>query len=75
MLTCIHAGKFLNEYNPNDVRFRCPANGWTKMDALVEPYTYVYYMPAFSLNCGPRTVHEGEYSTDVIAQKAQGYIR
>lgn len=71
----VHAGKFLNEYNPLDSRFRCPANGWTKMEALVEPYTYVYYTPAFSVNCGPRTVYDNQYSTDVISGKAQSYIR
>lgn len=45
------------------------------MDALNEPNTYLYYNASFSLNCGEPTVHLGEYSTDVISDKAANYIR
>eukprot|EP00198_Chlamydomonas_reinhardtii_P013150 XP_001702487.1 predicted protein [Chlamydomonas reinhardtii] len=64
----MHVGKFLNAMDPTDSRFRCP-RGWSTWDALVEPYVYMYYTPAFSLNCGPTQVLENQYSTDVISDK------
>ena len=67
------AGKFLNEFTA-DPSTMCP-RGWTIFDALTDPYTYLYYTPGFSLNCGPTTVYPGNYSTDVIGAKAEAYIR
>ncbi|KAG2448697.1 hypothetical protein HYH02_006053 [Chlamydomonas schloesseri] len=70
----MHVGKFLNAMDPTDSRFRCP-RGWSTWDALVEPYVYMYYTPAFSTNCGPTQVLENQYSTDVISDKVDAYIR
>ncbi|GLC56584.1 hypothetical protein PLESTB_001123600 [Pleodorina starrii] len=70
----MHVGKFLNAMDPTDPRFRCP-KGWDTWDALVEPYTYIYNTPAFSRNCGPVQVMDKSYSTDVISDKADQYIR
>ncbi|KXZ51607.1 hypothetical protein GPECTOR_12g571 [Gonium pectorale] len=70
----MHVGKFLNAMDPTDERFRCPRS-WDVWDALVEPYVYLYNKPGFSKNCGPTEVLDGSYSTDVIADKAEQYIR
>ncbi|GIL77381.1 hypothetical protein Vretimale_2794 [Volvox reticuliferus] len=70
----MHVGKFLNAMDPTDPRFRCP-QGWDTWDALVEPYTYLYNRPGFSTNCGPVEVLEDQYSTDVVSDKADKYIR
>ncbi|KAG2488014.1 hypothetical protein HYH03_013450 [Edaphochlamys debaryana] len=69
-----HVGKFLNAMDLDDSRFRCP-KGWDSWDALVEPYVYMYYTPAFSKNCGPVKYHENEYSTDLISAKADAGLR
>ncbi|KAG2497998.1 hypothetical protein HYH03_004257 [Edaphochlamys debaryana] len=67
-------GKFLNEFNAGPGQ-RCP-RGFDVLDALVEPYVYMYYGPAFSKNCGPMVKHGfDEYSTDLIRDKAVEYIR
>ncbi|PNW77293.1 hypothetical protein CHLRE_10g430200v5 [Chlamydomonas reinhardtii] len=67
-------GKFLNGFavGPGSV---CP-RGFTVLDALVDPYVYSYFGPGFSKNCGTvQKYGDSDYSTDVIRDKAIGYLR
>ena len=68
--------QFLNGYKTEELGpTDCP-RGWDKFDALVEPYVYAFYGPAFSLNCAPSVkLADDQYSTDVIKDKAISYIR
>ncbi|KAG2498000.1 hypothetical protein HYH03_004259 [Edaphochlamys debaryana] len=67
-------GKFLNGFEVGPGA-DCPW-GFDVLDALVEPYVYTYWGPAFSQNCGPAyKFDESYYSTDVIRDKAIKYIR
>ncbi|KAG2448652.1 hypothetical protein HYH02_006009 [Chlamydomonas schloesseri] len=67
-------GKFLNGFavGPGAV---CP-RGYTVLDALVDPYVYSYFGPAFSKNCGAvQKYGDSDYSTDIIRDKSIGYLR
>ncbi|KAG2497999.1 hypothetical protein HYH03_004258 [Edaphochlamys debaryana] len=67
-------GKFLNEFDAGPGQ-RCP-RGFDVLDALVEPYIYTYWGPAFSKNCGPlEQFGFNDYSTDLIRDKTLQYIR
>jgi arylsulfatase A-like enzyme len=49
-------------------------NGFTSSDFLLDPYTYQYLNSAFQRNRSPPTHYAGNYSTDVLASKAYGFI-
>lgn len=50
------------------------AAGWTGSDFLLDPFTYEYRNATFQRDHDPPIPHEGEYSTDVVAAKAYGYL-
>lgn len=43
-------------------------------DFLLDPYTYQYLNATFQRNHDPPVSHTGEYSTDILAQKAYGFL-
>ena len=43
-------------------------------DFLLDPYTYQYYNSTFQRNREAPILHEGSYSTDVLAEKAYGFL-
>jgi hypothetical protein len=43
-------------------------------DFLLDPYTYQYYNSTFQRNKEPPILHPGEYQTDLIAEKAYGFL-
>jgi len=49
-------------------------NGFTSSDFLLDPYTYQYLNSAFQRNKSPPTPYPGKYSTDILAQKAYGFL-
>ncbi|KAL1953427.1 hypothetical protein VTO42DRAFT_2834 [Malbranchea cinnamomea] len=51
----------------------CPA-GWTGSDFLLDPFTYVYLNATFQRNRNPQVSYEGQYTTDVLAEKALGFL-
>lgn len=48
--------------------------GWTGLDALLDPYTYEYLNSTFQRNQEPPVSWEGYYSTDVLLEKAHGFL-
>lgn len=42
---------------------------------LIDPFTYIYNKPATSLDNGPYQVHAGNYSTDMIADRAVEFLK
>src|SRR6201999_2088378 len=50
------------------------AAGWTGSDFLLDPYTYEYYNPTFQRDHDPPVRYEGQYSTDIVADKALGFL-
>lgn len=48
--------------------------GFTGSDFLLDPYTYEYLNATFQRNRDSPFSHEGEYSTDVLAGKAYGFL-
>ncbi|KAL3965558.1 hypothetical protein ACCO45_002562 [Purpureocillium lilacinum] len=49
-------------------------SGWTGSDFLLDPNTYSYLNATFQRNKEPPVNYEGQYSTDVLAGKALGFI-
>lgn len=50
------------------------AAGWTGSDFLLDPYTYRYLNATFQRNHDEPVSYEGQYATDVLAQKAHGFL-
>lgn len=48
--------------------------GWTGSDFLLDPYTYAYLNATFQRNKDAPVSYEGQYSTDVMAGKALGFL-
>lgn len=48
--------------------------GFTGSDFLLDPYTYQYLNATFQRNQDRPVSHNGEYSTDVLAGKAYGFL-
>jgi N-acetylglucosamine-6-sulfatase len=50
------------------------AAGWIHSDFLLDPYTYRYLNATFQRNQDRPVSYEGQYSTDVLAKKAHGFL-
>lgn len=50
------------------------AAGWTGSDFLLDPYTYRYLNATFQRNHDKPVSYEGKYATDVMAEKALGFL-
>lgn len=50
------------------------AAGFTGSDFLLDPFTYEYKNATFQRNHDPPVSYEGQYSTDVVASKAYGFL-
>ncbi|OAG38719.1 hypothetical protein AYO21_07072 [Fonsecaea monophora] len=68
-----YVGKLFNAQSTSNYN-KPHAAGWTGSDFLLDPYTYEYYNATFQRNKDPPTSYQGEYSTDVMAQKAFGFL-
>lgn len=49
-------------------------NGFNGSDFLLDPYTYEYYRAHMTRNGAPPVSYEGQYSPDVVAEKAYGFL-
>ncbi|KIW77304.1 hypothetical protein Z517_09750 [Fonsecaea pedrosoi CBS 271.37] len=68
-----YTGKLFNSHGVNN--YDSPfVNGFTGSDFLLDPHTYEYLNASFQRNREPPVSHEGEYSTDVLARKAYGFL-
>ncbi|KAH6890286.1 arylsulfatase [Thelonectria olida] len=63
-----YIGKFLNGYSQKN--YNITPKGWDHVDALVDPYTYVFNTPVMSLNGQRPIYYEGYHQSDVIRAKA-----
>lgn len=50
------------------------AKGFNSSDFLLDPYTYEYYHARMSRDGMPPVSYEGQYSPDVVAEKAYGLL-
>lgn len=67
-----YTGKLMNGHTSENCA-ALPVSGVTEGEFLVDPWTYDYWSAGFCSN-GKVSVHEGEYSTDVVAGKALGML-
>ncbi|QIX01991.1 hypothetical protein AMS68_007508 [Peltaster fructicola] len=51
-----------------------PVNGFNGSDFLLDPYTYEYYNGHMTRNGAPPVSYKGQYSPDVVAEKAYGFL-
>ncbi|KAL5316375.1 hypothetical protein ACEPPN_015420 [Leptodophora sp. 'Broadleaf-Isolate-01'] len=68
-----YVGKLFNSHSTENYNQPFPA-GFTGSEFLLDPYTYQYYNPGFQRNKDPPVVYPGNYSTDLVAQKAFGFL-
>ncbi|KAK5168217.1 uncharacterized protein LTR77_006786 [Saxophila tyrrhenica] len=50
------------------------AAGWTGSEFLLDPYTYRYFNATLQRNFDKPVSYEGQYVTDVISEKAHGFL-
>jgi N-acetylglucosamine-6-sulfatase len=68
-----YTGKLFNAHTVENWNSPHPA-GWTSSDFLLDPHTYEYLNASFQRNEHPPVSYEGQYSTDVLAEKAYGLL-
>ncbi|CZT44584.1 probable arylsulfatase [Rhynchosporium secalis] len=68
-----YTGKLFNAHTITNYNSPHPA-GWTSSDFLLDPHTYQYLNATFQRNTNSPVSHPGEYSTDVLAEKAYGLL-
>ena len=63
-------------FNAHDVdNYHSPyVNGFNQSDFLLDPYTYEYYNAYMTRNGEPPVSYAGQYSPDVVAQKAYDFL-
>ncbi|KAF7196133.1 Arylsulfatase [Pseudocercospora fuligena] len=68
-----YVGKLFNAQNVDN--YASPhAAGWTGSEFLLDPYTYEYLNATFQRNHDPPVSYEGQYSTDVLANKSFEFL-
>ncbi|EME40308.1 hypothetical protein DOTSEDRAFT_66113 [Dothistroma septosporum NZE10] len=50
------------------------AAGWTGSEFLLDPYTYEYLNATFTRNGEEPVSYEGQYTTDLVAEKSFGFL-
>ncbi|KAI3323033.1 Arylsulphatase [Xylariaceae sp. AK1471] len=68
-----YTGKLFNAHTIENYNSPYPG-GYTGSDFLLDPYTYDYLNSTFQRNEEEPRSYEGEYSTDVMAEKAFGFL-
>ncbi|KAI0408252.1 alkaline-phosphatase-like protein [Xylaria palmicola] len=68
-----YTGKLFNAHTVSNYNSPFPA-GFTGSDFLLDPHTYDYLNSTFQRNEEAPQSYEGEYSTDVVADKAYGFL-
>ncbi|KAJ9616916.1 hypothetical protein H2200_000636 [Cladophialophora chaetospira] len=69
-----YVGKLFNAQSTSNYN-KPHAAGWRGSDFLLDPYTYEYYNATFQRNHEHPVNYEGQYSTDVVAEKAFGFLQ
>lgn len=68
-----YVGKLFNAHSVSNYDSPFPG-GWTGSDFLLDPYTYEYWNSTMQRNQEAPRSYEGQYSTDVIAEKSYGFL-
>ncbi|ETI24761.1 hypothetical protein G647_04131 [Cladophialophora carrionii CBS 160.54] len=68
-----YVGKLFNAQSTSNYD-KPHAAGWTGSDFLLDPYTYEYYNATFQRDHNPPIGYPSQYSTDLVAEKALGYL-
>lgn len=68
-----YTGKLWNAHNVDNYD-KPYAQGFNGSDFLLDPYTYQYYNSWMSRNGGPPINYKGQYSPDVVAEKAYAFL-
>lgn len=69
-----YTGKLFNDHSVANWNSPHPS-GWTSSDFLLDPYTYEYLNATYQRNQDPPVSYEGQYTTDVLAEKANGFLQ
>ncbi|KAK4540744.1 hypothetical protein LTR36_008959 [Oleoguttula mirabilis] len=68
-----YTGKLFNAHSVDN--YDDPlVKGFNGSDFLLDPYTYEYYRAHMTRNGAPPVSYEGQYSPDVVAEKAYGFL-
>ncbi|KAF2402941.1 Arylsulphatase [Trichodelitschia bisporula] len=68
-----YTGKLFNAHTVENYN-KPYVKGFTASDFLLDPFTYQYLNASFQRNTDPPINYAGNYSTDVLAQKAYGLL-
>ena len=68
-----YSGKLWNAHNVDNYNKPSP-KGFNGSDFLLDPYTYQYYNSWMSRNGGEPINYKGQYSPDVVAEKAYAFL-
>ncbi|RMZ81805.1 hypothetical protein DV738_g2020, partial [Chaetothyriales sp. CBS 135597] len=68
-----YVGKLFNAHTVDNYASPYPA-GFTGSDFLLDPFTYEYLNATMQRNRDPPVSYEGQYSTDVMAEKTFGFL-
>lgn len=68
-----YTGKLFNSHSV-DTYNKPFVNGFNQSDFLLDPYTYEYYRAFMTRNGEPPVDYSGQYSVDVVASKAYGFL-
>lgn len=68
-----YSGKLWNAHSVDN--YNAPsAGGYNGSDFILDPYTYEYYNAHMSRNGGKPVSYKGQYSPDITAEKAYGFL-
>ncbi|KAF4989809.1 hypothetical protein FDECE_14590 [Fusarium decemcellulare] len=68
-----YIGKLFNSHTPINYFAPFPA-GFKGTEFLLDPWQYQYWNPGFQRNLGLPRTYNGQYSTDLVAEKALGFL-
>jgi len=68
-----YTGKLFNNHDIHNWNSPHPS-GWTSSDFLLDPHTYEYLNATYQRNQEPPVSYEGHYTTDVLSEKANGFL-
>ncbi|KXH25889.1 sulfatase [Colletotrichum nymphaeae SA-01] len=68
-----YTGKLFNSHSTQNWNNPFP-KGWTGSDFLLDPNTYLYLNATFQRNQSPPQTFPGEYSNDLVAERALGFL-
>ncbi|KAH8892108.1 Arylsulphatase [Thozetella sp. PMI_491] len=69
-----YVGKLFNAQTILNYRFPEYAKGWTGSEFLLDPFTYSFLNPWFARNNGIPKPYPNQYTTDIVGQKALGFL-